>query len=142
MRGFTGFSLIVISILIVLNGCQKEEKEIVRQSLENQPVIVNVQNAYTFTVFGDEFSTTRSDPVSFLDDSVSISLTVAAYSGGSGRIRVLATDSTELFQESTDGNKTVVVMRKFPRPPGNITLQLNSFSGQLSFVVAQVKPKN
>ncbi|MCW8850492.1 MAG: hypothetical protein OQJ81_10980 [Melioribacteraceae bacterium] len=140
------FRLLILSIIVFLSGCDDKKDSInspidlVSDSYTNIPVIVNTENSYTFTVNANNLNYITEDELNFSTDSLVISLTLANVRSSDGFIKVFNNNAQEIFSETLNTNKVIVLTDLKGQIPGQIKIELINFTGQLTAVVATQKP--
>lgn len=115
--------------------------DLLEDSYNNIPVIVNTENSYTFTVSAKNFSYSTDDILNFSTDSLVITLSLANANSSSGTMKVYNNLDQEIFSESLNGSKVIVKTDIIGQNPKQIKLDLNNFTGQLTAVIATQIPK-
>ena len=140
MKKYLIILLIIGIILIFITNCDDNPNDITNTIItpyDNTPVIVNTINAFTFTLNAFHFSIERIDSLSFDADSLVVTLNLANYSSGGGNVTIFNADTLEIFNESLDENKVVIITDIIGNIPKYISFQLSNFSGCISFVLAR-----
>ena len=141
MAQFRLLILLFIAILFLTNCKDNEDLinspiDLLSDSYNNIPVIVNTQNSYTFTVNAKNFSYSTEDNLNFSTDSLVITLTIANVNSSNGTMKVFNNLDQEIFAESLNDNKVIVKTDLIGQNPKQIKLELVKFTGQLTAVIA------
>jgi hypothetical protein len=126
----------VLGLLTIAAGC-KDNASTSPARTTSIPVIVNTSNAFTFVVNAVGYTANESYDLSFTTDSVAYALTIAGYVSGSGSISVLSETGVPLFQDSVLTNKVSAVVLSGRGIPAHCLLSHTSYTGNISFAVAQ-----
>lgn len=132
------FSFLISAGIFFFLRCSTDTTSIPAQEnpeLLNTPVVVNVENAYTFTLNGKEYTDNRQDEVQFSADSIVVTLTVGEFQNGTGSIVLTGANADTLLQETVNQSK-VTVQTLSGVQPKRVHFDLKNFTGKLSFVVA------
>lgn len=145
MAQFRLLILLFIAILFLTNCKDNEDLinspiDLLSDSYNNIPVIVNTQNSYTFTVNAKNFSYSTEDNLNFSTDSLVITLTIANVNSSNGTMKVFNNLDQEIFAESLNDNKVIVKTDLIGQNPKQIKLELIKFTGQLTAVIATQIP--
>ena len=138
------FRLLIVFLITIpfLTNCNDNDDlinspiDLLSDSYNNIPVIVNTENSYTFTVNAKNFSYSTEDNLNFSTDSLVITLTLANVISSTGSIKVFNNMEQEIFSESLNGNKVIVKTDLIGQNPKQIKLELVKFTGQLTAVIA------
>jgi hypothetical protein len=137
------FSFIVLPFIII--SCKENEDtinipiDLLIDTYDNIPVIVNTENSYTFTVSASNLTYSTEDNLVFLSDSLVVTITLTNVSSANSRIKLFSENNEEVFSESLNNNKVFVNTELKGNIPKTISIELDNFSGQLTIVVATDK---
>jgi len=139
------FLITLIIIPIFLLNCKENENSInvpidlLTDTYDNIPVIVNTENSYTFTVSANNFSYSTDDNLIFNNDSLVVTITLANASSTNSIMLLFNENNDEIFSESLNNSKVFVNNELNGQLPKKIKVQLDNFSGKLTIVVATDK---
>ncbi len=130
---FIGLVLVSLSFL----SCN-ESNSIVNSppSGQNSPHITVQRDAFTFIVDASQFSYTSSGNISFSGDSVSYTVSVAGYRGGSGIFEVMDASGNAILTDSLNSDRTVVNAQFVGRIPARYSISFDHFTGRVSIALA------
>lgn len=142
------FRLLIVFLITIpfLTNCNNNDDlinspiDLLSDSYNNTPVIVNTENSYTFTVNAKNFSYSTEDNLNFSTDSLVITLTLTNVISSTGSMKVFNISEQEIFSESLNGNKVIVKADLIGQNPKQIKLELIKFTGQLTAVIATQIP--
>ncbi len=134
--------LITLPFLLIITSCKKDDDpinapiDLLSDTYNNIPVKVNTQNNFTFTVNAQNLTYRTEDELTFDKDSIVVTITLTNVVSSDGTIKLFDHTDNEIFTESLNNNKVVVRPNINGKIPNKITIDLVSFTGQLTFVVA------
>ena len=120
-----------ILLAIVTTGCIHNLD--IETPIDNFPIVANAEDAYTFTVLGNEANINRQDNLNFSTDKVVASLTISNYGRGSGVLRITDANGEIIFEETLNGNKVVADAEITGKLPESIAIDMSDFSGHIVF---------
>lgn len=136
------FLYLIIILPIIFQSCKENDNtisvpiDLLGDTYDNIPVIVNTENSYTFTISANNLSYTSEENLVFTNDSLIVTITLANASSQNSFIKLFNSDNSELFTESLNENKVLVNTELKGQIPKSVQVELNDFSGQLTIVVA------
>ena len=144
----TNFRLLILSIITILffTNCTDKDNQInspidlLTNTYINTPVIVNIENSYTFTVNANKLDYSTDENLNFSTDSLVITLTLTNINSSDGSIKVFNNSGQEIFSELLNTNKVIVKTDLIGQTPRQIKIELINFTGQLTAVVATKIP--
>lgn len=129
--------LVSLSVFILFSSCSEEGIfNNTNYNIKNNAVITNVENAYTFIVYGDNFSASRNDLINITSDTVAITLVISDYTSGTGSFELRGNSGENLITENLYPNKVLTVIKTDSILPKNIIIQLSKYYGKIFLVVA------
>jgi hypothetical protein len=137
--------LVFIVLPFIIINCKENEDtinipiDLLIDTYDNIPVIVNTENSYTFTVSASNLTYSIEDNLVFLSDSLVVTITLTNVSSANSRIKLFSENNEEIFSESLNNNKVFVNTELKGNIPKTISIELDNFSGQLTIVVATDK---
>jgi hypothetical protein len=128
----------IFLILTVLAGC-KESTNSPTELASNAPVVAVVPNAFTYVIFGDNFTASVNNDLSFTTDSLVYSMVVAKFGGGSATFTVWDASGNTVLRDSVFTTKVNAVVQSGKGIPKRCTLGFQNFSGQMTLSFAANK---
>lgn len=105
----------------------------------NIPVVVNTENSFTFTVAANELYYSYDNNINFNRDTLVVTITLTNASSNNSSVQIRDSGNNIVFNESLNESKVLVNTELINLDPKQVNLELQEFSGQLTFVIA---PKN
>ncbi|MCB0746725.1 MAG: hypothetical protein KDC90_04610 [Ignavibacteriae bacterium] len=138
-------AFLILSIFLI--SCDDNDHDInlpinlLDDTYNNIPVSVNTLNSYTFTVAANDFDYSTEANLSFNNDSVVVAITSTEVSAQNSYVKIFNSSNQEIFSESLNESKVFVNTELGNETPTKIKIELNNFSGKLTFVLAENKKK-
>jgi len=131
-------------LVLILVGCKKDlpvnptsDTIPVDQILANTPIIANTQNAFAFHLVARAYTSSTDYPLSFSSDSLSCAMTITGQTTGNGSLRIIDSNSSTVYGDSTLSNKIVALTQTGKGIPTNITLVFNNYTGIINFALSR-----
>lgn len=131
-------TLWICLILIALAGCEDSTNS-PTELASNAPVVAVVPNAFTYVMFGDNFTASVNYDLSFTTDSLVYSMVVAKFGGGSATFTVWDASGNNVLRDSVFTTKVNTVVQSGKGIPKLCTLRFQNFSGQMTLSFAANK---
>lgn len=134
--------LIVISFLsIICLSCKNDPEinspiDLIDEMYDNIPVVVNTENAFTFTIVADNITYSKESNLNFTNDSLVTTITLTNVQTRESSFEILDASGQDIFSESLNENKVVVNTELKGSIPEKVLISLKDFSGKLTIVVA------
>ncbi len=136
---FVVISLTLVFFLIAPLGCGNNPSGIStfssRDTVGNAPVIVSVQNVFTYAIDAKTYTESDTIDFNFSTDRITCSLASANFSLGSVTIVISNSTDSVVFSDSVLANKSTVVSVSRKGIPTRCILACTTYTGTLSFVV-------
>lgn len=131
MKGFYACFMIVLTVSFL--SCEDKSTSPTSNNL-NAPVITNVTNSFTYSANAKQYSDNSQNNLSFLSDSLIVTLSFTDYLSGQAIVSVRDSLNTAIFSDTLKSNKTTVIvdLKAIPRYCSIISTNL---TGKLVFVV-------
>lgn len=126
-------TLLTLLIAVALISCDTESIPFISDA----PIVANTESAYSYTVVASSYTSDRTDQLNFSGEEIQFSLTLAAFSSGTGEMTITAKDGTVIKRETLDQNKTVAASRMAAEDIESITISFENFSGSLVVALSQ-----
>ena len=125
-------------ILAPLTGC-KDSTNSPTELASNAPVVAVVPNAFTYVVFGDNYTASVNYDLQFTTDSLVYSMVVGKFGGGSATFIVWDASGNTILRDSVFTTKVNAVVQSGKGIPKRCTLGFQNFSGQMTLSFAANK---
>ena len=102
----------------------------------NSPVTANVTNSFTYTVNANQFSENSQNDLSFLSDSLVVTLSSINFLSGQAIISVKDSQSVSIFSDTVKSNKTIAIAHLKTTKPKRCIITSNNLTAKLVFVLA------
>ncbi|MFA4923958.1 MAG: hypothetical protein WC557_07185 [Ignavibacteriaceae bacterium] len=126
----------MIGMILCLTSCKDTSttSTTVHDNL-NAPVITNVTNSFTYSINANQYSSKSNNDLSFLSDSLVVTLSSSTYSSGQAIISVSDSSNAMIFSDTVKSNKTIVITNFKTKKPKYCNLDITNLTAKLSFVV-------
>ena len=131
-------------LVLILVGCKKDlsvnptgTTTPVDQIIANTPMIANTHNAFVLELVATAYTSNTVYPLSFSTDSLSCSMTITGQTTGNGSLRIIDSNSSTVYSDSTLSNKIVALTQAGKGIPKNITLVFNNYTGIINFALSR-----
>ena len=139
--------LISLALLFVFISCDDDDPiveitvpiDLLDDVYDNIPVVVNTENSFTFTVAANQLDYTYDNNINFNKDTLVVTITLTNASSNNSSVQILDSENNFVFNESLNESKVLVNTELINLDSKRVKLELQDFSGQLTFVIA---PKN
>jgi hypothetical protein len=136
---------IIISTLLllagVLVGCNKDNAvgpaNNNLQVIANTPVIASTQNTFSLVLAAKSYTASSQYDLSFSTDTLACALTVTGQTAGSGSLRIIDSNNSIVYADSTLFNKVFASTQTGKGIPANIKLIFNDYTGIISFTLSR-----
>ena len=126
----------IIVMILCLTSCKDNSVSTIVQNNVNSPVTTNVTNSFTYSVNANQYSDNSNNNLSFLSDSLVVTLTASSYSSGQAIILVSDASNATIFTDTVRSNKTNVIAHLKTTKPSHCILNITNLTAKLVFVVA------
>jgi hypothetical protein len=126
----------IISITLCLTSCKDHSTSSASQDNLNSPVTVNVTNSFTYSINASKYSDISHHNLSFISDSVVVTLSSSGYSSGQAIILVSDSSDSTIFCDTVKSNKTMIVGHLTTAKPRHCHFNFTNLTARLAFVVA------
>lgn len=132
MKGY--FSLAFVLILC-LSSCTDQSGSSIAIDILHSPVITNTTNSFTFSIDARGYSDNSNSNLSFLSDSLVVTLSSTSYSSGQAIISVSDVSNATIFSDTVRSNKTIAIAHLKTTKPRLCRLQISNLTAKLAFAV-------
>ena len=126
----------LIVVILCFTSCKDNSTSTTDQSNLNSPVTVNVTNSFTFSINANQYSAITQNDLSYISDTVVVTLSSSGYSAGQAIILVTDSSKTALFCDTVKSNKTIVIVPALTAKPRYCSINIANLTAKLAFVVA------
>jgi hypothetical protein len=125
----------IIGMILCLTSCEDNSNSTTEQDNLNSPVITNVVNSFTYSINANQYSDNSHNDLSFLSDSLVVTLSSSNYSSGQAIILVSDSSHATIFSDTVKSNKTIVLTNLKTTKPRYCSLDITNLTATLAFVV-------
>jgi hypothetical protein len=130
-----GFYCCIIGLILCLSSCKDNSISTTVLSNLNSPVTANVTNSFTYSINANQYSDNSHNDLSFLSDSLVVTLSSSSYSSGQAIVFVSDSSNATIFSDTVKSNKTIVIAHLKTTKPRHCDLKITNLTAKLSFVV-------
>ena len=124
-----------ITAILSLASCTDKSTTTEVHDNFNSPVTANVTNSFTYTVNANQYSENSQNNLSFLSDSLIVTLSSSNYLSGQAIISVRDSQNTPIFLDTVKSNKTIAIANLKTTKPKHCDIIINNFAAKLVFVL-------
>jgi hypothetical protein len=132
MKSYWYFPIVMI---LCLTSCQNNSNPTTVLDILHAPVTTNVTNSFTFSIDANQYSDNSNNILSFLSDSLVVTLTSSSYLSGQAIISVSDSSYATIFSDTVRSNKTIAIAHLKTTRPRHCTLNITNLTAKLAFVV-------
>lgn len=132
MKGYFSLALVLI---LCLNSCTDQTGSSIAIDILHSPVTTNTTNNFTFTIDARGYSDNSNNDLSFVSDSLVITLSSTSYSFGQAIISVSDASNASIFSDTVRSNKTIAIAHLKTTRPRLCRLQISNLTAKLAFAV-------
>ena len=125
----------IIGIILCLTSCRDNPTSTTVHDNFNLPVTTNVANSFTYSINANQYSDNSHNDLSFLSDSLVVTLSSSNYSSGQAIILVSDSSNATVFSDTVNSNKTIVMAHLKTTKPRYCSLDITNLTAKLAFVV-------
>jgi hypothetical protein len=122
-------------MILFLSSCKDNSASTILHDSLNSPVTTNVINSFTYTINANQYSDNSNNTLSFLLDSLVVTLSSSSYSSGQAIILVSDSSNVTIFTDTVKSNKTIAITNLKTTKPRHCSLNIANLTAKLSFVV-------
>jgi hypothetical protein len=130
------YFLVVLSLYLI--SCKNNPTSTTVTVLDNlnSPIAINVTNSFTYSINASQYSDNSNNALSFLSDSLVVTLSSSSYSSGQAIILVSDSSNATIFTDTVKSNKTIAIAHLKTTKPRHCSLNITNLTAKLSFVLA------
>jgi hypothetical protein len=122
-------------MMLCLSSCMNNSNSTTAPDVFHSPITTNGTNSFTFTVDANRYSDDSNNDLSFLSDSLVITLSSTSYSSGQAIIFVSDAANAPIFTDTVRSNKTIAIAHLKTTKPRHCSLQITNLTAKLAFAV-------
>ena len=126
---------LAIGMILCLSSCMDSPNSTTALDILHSPVTTNVTNSFTFTIDANRFYDNSDHFLSFLSDSLVITLSSTGYSSGQAIIFVSDAVDAPIFSDTVRSNKTVAIAHLKTTKPRHCSIKITNLTARLAFAV-------
>jgi hypothetical protein len=93
-------------------SCEDKSTSPITNDNLNAPVTTNVTNSFSYSVHANQYSSDAQSTLSFLSDSLIVTLSSSDYQSGQVTVSVRDTLNAVIFADTVRSNKTIAIVVK------------------------------
>lgn len=101
----------------------------------NLPVTTNTTNSFAFTVSANQYSDNIQNDLSFVSDSLIVTLTSSSYLSGRAIISVSDSLNAPIFSDTVRSDKTIAIVNLKTTKPKYCNINITNLTAKLVFVL-------
>ncbi len=131
-----GFHYFIIVIVVCFTSCRDNSTSPSVYDNNNSPVTTNVTNSFTYTVNANQYSDSSQNILSFVSDSLVVTLTSSNYVSGQAIVSVRDSLNAPIFTDTVTSNTTTTIAHLKTTTPRYCNIVISSMTAKLVFVLA------
>jgi hypothetical protein len=132
MKSYGYFTIVMI---LCLTSCQNNSSPTTVLDILHAPVTANVTNSFTYSIDANQYSDNSNNVLSFLSDSLVVTLSSTSYLSGQAIISVSDSSNATIFSDTVRSNKTIAIAHFKTTRPRHCSLNITNLTAKLAFVV-------
>ena len=130
-----GIHFFVVGMMVFLMSCNDDSTSTTVNENFNSPVTTNVVNSFTYSVNANKYSANSRTALSFLSDSLVVTLASSGYSSGQVIISVKDSLNGTIFVDTVTSNKTIAITNLKTTKPKYCDVDVTNLTAKLAFVI-------
>lgn len=130
-----GHYYLSIGLMLCLSACTDQSTSSTVLGILHSPVTTNVTNSFTFSIDANQYSDNSNNDLSFLSDSLVVTLTSTGYISGQAIIFVTDASNATIFTDTVRSNKTVAIAHLKTTKPRHCSLYIANLTAKLAFAL-------
>ena len=131
----------IVVLASILAGCNKDATidptNNNLQIITNTPVIASTLNVFSLTLTAKSYTASSQYDLSFTTDTLACALTVTGQTSGNGILRIIDSNSSVVYADSTLSNKVIASTQTGKGIPKNIKLIFIDYTGTINFALSR-----
>jgi hypothetical protein len=107
------------------------------QVIANTPVIASTQNVFSLTLTAKSYTASSQYDLAFTTDTLACALTVTGQTSGNGILRIIDSNNSVVFADSSLGNKVLASTQTGKGIPKNVKLLFIDYTGTINFALSR-----
>ena len=124
-----------VGMILCLASCQNNSTSPTVSDILHSPVTTNVTNSFTFSIDANQYSDNSNNDLSFLSDSLVVTLSSTSYLSGQAIISVSDLSNATIFSDTVRSNKTIAIAHLKTTKPRHCTINITNLTAKLAFAV-------
>lgn len=125
----------IIGVIVCLSSCTNNSNSPTVSDILHSPVTTNVTNSFTFSIDANQYSDNSYNDLSFLSDSLVVTLTSTGYSSGQAIFVVSDLSNATIFSDTVRSNKTIAIAHLKTTKPRHCSINITDLTAKLAFAV-------
>ena len=131
----------IVVLASILAGCNKDvtidPMNNNTQIITNTPVIASTLNVFSLTLTAKSYTASSQYDLSFTTDTLACALTVTGQTSGNGILRIIDSNNSVVYADSTLSNKVIASTQTGKGIPKNIKLIFIDYTGTINFALSR-----
>jgi hypothetical protein len=129
------FRFLAVGMILSLVSCQDATGPTTVSDLLHAPVTTNITNSFTYTIDANQYSNNSRSDLTFLSDSLFVTLSSSAYVSGQAIISLSDSANAIIFSDTVRSNKTIAIAGMKTTRPRHCNLSITNLTAKIAFVV-------
>ena len=129
------YSCLIVGMILCLSSCTNNSTSPTVSDILHAPVTTNTTNSFTFSIDASRYSDNSTNDLSFLSDSLVVTLSSTGYFFGQAIILVSDASNTTIFTDTVRSNKTIAIAHLKATRPKHCSLNITDLTAKLAFAV-------
>jgi hypothetical protein len=134
-RAMRWYYYLITGMILCLTSCVDQSTSTTVLDILHSPVTTNVTNSFTFSIDANQYSGNSNSDLSFLSDSLVITLSSTSYSSGQAIVFVSDASNAPIFSDTVRSNKTIAIAHLKTTKPRHCSLSITNLTAKLAFAV-------
>jgi len=126
---------LILGMILCLGSCTNTSTSPTVSDILHAPVTTNVPNSFTFSIDANQYTDNSNNDLSFLSDSLVVTLSSTGYISGQAIIFVSDASNATIFTDTVRSNKTVAIAHLKTTKPRHCSLNISNLTAKLAFAV-------
>ncbi|MDE3058889.1 MAG: hypothetical protein KGJ59_13125 [Bacteroidota bacterium] len=126
----------IIALAVCFTSCRDNSTSPTVHDNYNSPVTTNVTNSFTYAVNANQYSENSRNTLSFVSDSLVVTLTASNYMSGQAIVSVKDSSGAPIFADTVASNTTLAIAHLKAESPRYCDIVISGMTAKLVFVLA------